>query len=127
MNQNREQVRTALAKANAVRYERSAIRHRIHTAGSYDKGRRLLAQLLSSPIPEGLHSLPARELLGWIAHMPKSRVDRMLRVVGASERITTGRLTTRQCYELARLLRGDATTLREAEQDEEYARWARSG
>lgn len=127
MNTNQAQIAEALAKANAVRFERAAIRRRLHTAGSYDESRRLLAQLLSSPMPDGLASLPARQLLGWVVKMSKDRVARMLTVVGASEHTATGSLTTRQRYELARLLRGNAETLRNAEDDEEFARWARSG
>lgn len=127
MNTNHAQIAEALAKANAVRFERAAIRRRLRTAGSYDESRRLLAALLSSPLPDGLGSLPARQLLGWIVNMPKNRVVRMLHVVGASEHTATGRLTTRQRYELARLLRGNAETLRAAETDQEFARCAPSG
>jgi len=96
----------ALELANAVRYDRAAIRRRVRAAGP--DGRQLVADLLDDG--DGVvASMPVLRLLMWPQRMGQKGAVRMLRQVGVVSELRLVRdLTGRQRRSLAARLRDAA-------------------
>lgn len=108
-----EQTMDALARANAHRLQRAAVKRHLRTASSRDESYRRAATILSRPEPavaEALHRMALRDLLASCFRGGEHTADKLLGRARIAPTKAIGQLTDRQRQEIVRLLIGDAAT-----------------